>query len=112
MPQCQTCGSQVPEHADVCPDCGMEMKNAPASTPGIPPPRVSGSSETKTYGKSIMAREHEGKHTLPRRSFFGKDADKRFRLFKGLRTLLSPIELLFSGKLPNMPMTSWRRASP
>ena len=38
MPQCQTCGSQVPEHADVCPDCGMEMKNAPASTPGIPPP--------------------------------------------------------------------------
>jgi len=25
----------------------------------LSPPRVSGSSETKTYGKSAMAREHE-----------------------------------------------------
>jgi hypothetical protein len=34
--------------------------------------RVSGSSETKTYGKGATRREHEEQHTLPRRSFFGK----------------------------------------
>jgi hypothetical protein len=38
---------------------------------------VSGSSETKTYGKRAMAREHEEQHMLPRRSFFGTDAEER-----------------------------------
>jgi hypothetical protein len=45
---------------------------------------VSGSSETKTYGKGGRMREHEELPTLPRRSIFGKDLDKRSRLFKGL----------------------------
>ena len=37
------------------------------------PIRVSGSSETKTYGKSAAVRAHEKQQTLPRRSIFGKD---------------------------------------
>jgi len=39
--------------------------------------RVSGSTETKTYGKGAAGREHEEKQTLPRRDFFGKDIDER-----------------------------------
>jgi pSer/pThr/pTyr-binding forkhead associated (FHA) protein len=31
MAQCSTCGSNVPDNAVVCPDCGMELK------PSIPP---------------------------------------------------------------------------
>jgi hypothetical protein len=34
---------------------------------------ASGSSETKTYGKSAMVREYEEYPTFPRRSIFGKD---------------------------------------
>ena len=90
----------------------VEMKNAQASTPGIPPPRVSGSTETKTYGKGTTGREPKKNQTLPRRSIFGKDADKRFRFFNGLRTLLSPIELPFSGKFPNMTHDLVAGASP
>jgi hypothetical protein len=39
--------------------------------------RVSGSIETKTYGKDATVREREEKRTLPRRSIFGKDRDER-----------------------------------
>jgi hypothetical protein len=39
------------------------------------PYRSSGSSETKTYGRRIAMREHKELHTLPRRSFFGKEID-------------------------------------
>ena len=59
---------------------------------------VSGSSETKTYGKSATVREHEEYPTLPRRSIFGKDLDPRSRIFNMLHVLLSPPEALFSGK--------------
>jgi len=41
------------------------------------PDRVSGSSETKTYGKDVAMREHAELQTLPRRSVFGKDEDER-----------------------------------
>jgi RNA-directed DNA polymerase len=41
-----------------------------------PPTRVSGSTETKTYGKDAAGREHEEKRTLPRISLFGKDVDE------------------------------------
>src|SRR5215813_7491080 len=39
MFQCPTCGSSVSEHADVCPDCGMELKGAstPEAKPSPPP---------------------------------------------------------------------------
>jgi len=60
---------------------------------------VSGSSETKTYGKGVTLREHEEQPTLPRRSFFGKDIDERSRVFKELQVPFSSIEALFSGKL-------------
>jgi hypothetical protein len=60
--------------------------------------RVSGSSETKTYGKGTMAREHEDESTLPRRRIFGKDVDERARVFNVLHGLFSPAEELFSGK--------------
>jgi hypothetical protein len=39
--------------------------------------RGSGSTETKTYGKSTTVRAHEEQQTLPRRSFFGKGGDER-----------------------------------
>src|SRR6476620_757245 len=58
---------------------------------------VSGSSETKTYGKGVALREHEEQHTLPRRSIFGKDLDARSRVCNMLHVLLSPPEALFSG---------------
>jgi hypothetical protein len=48
------------------------------------PIRVSGSTETKTYGKGATGKEREETQTLPRRSFFGKDIDKRSRFFKEL----------------------------
>jgi hypothetical protein len=38
--------------------------------------RVSGSSETKPYGKGVAPREYEEQPTLPRRSIFGKDSDE------------------------------------
>jgi len=38
---------------------------------------VSGSTETKTYGKSATVREYEEQQTLPSRGLFGKDADER-----------------------------------
>jgi hypothetical protein len=34
--------------------------------------RVSGSSETKTYGKGVTMREHKALHTLPRRAILGQ----------------------------------------
>src|ERR1051326_7912697 len=40
MPQCPTCGSNVPEKADVCQDCGMDLIQAqgPADqAPAAPP---------------------------------------------------------------------------
>ena len=61
--------------------------------------RVSGSSETKTYGKSTLVREHEEQPTRPRRSLFGKDSDERARIFNALHMLFSSPEGLFSGKL-------------
>jgi hypothetical protein len=61
--------------------------------------RVSGSSETKTYGKTVALRAHEEQHTLPRRSIFGKDSDDRARVFNALHVSVSPTEVLFSGKL-------------
>lgn len=45
MPQCTTCGTQVPENVPICPDCGTELKAAPqqpASPPPTPPPASSG----------------------------------------------------------------------
>jgi hypothetical protein len=74
--------------------------------------QVSGSIETKTYGKDARVRECEEKRTLPRRSFFGKDTDERSRVFKGLQVLFSPIDALFSGKLSYTSITGRRRASP
>jgi hypothetical protein len=66
------------------------------------PCRVSGSTETTTYGESATVGEHEEQHTLPRTGVFGKDVDERQRLFKSLRAMSSPVEILFSGKLPYM----------
>jgi len=43
--------------------------------------------------------------TCPRTSLFGKDTGKSLRLFKDLRTMFSPVALLFSGKLSHMPIT-------
>jgi hypothetical protein len=60
---------------------------------------VSGSSETKTYGKSATVREHEEYPTLPKRSIFGKDIDARSSIFNVLQVLFSPTEVFFSGKL-------------
>ena len=39
--------------------------------------RVSGSSETKTYGKGTMAQWDHAKPTLPRRGIFGKESDEK-----------------------------------
>ena len=63
------------------------------------PDWVSGSIETKTYGKSTLVREHEEQPTRPRRSLFGKDSDERARIFNALHMLFSSPEGLFSGKL-------------
>ena len=60
---------------------------------------VSGSSETKTYGKDATRREYKELSTLPRRSLFGKDIDARSRVFNVLHVLLFLTEALFSGKL-------------
>jgi hypothetical protein len=60
---------------------------------------VSGSSATKTYGKGVAMREHKELETLPRRGIFGKDIDERSRVFNALQVLVSPTEVLFSGKL-------------
>jgi hypothetical protein len=72
---------------------------------------VSGSSETKTYGKDVVLREHRELHTLPRRSIFGKDVDERARVFNALHVLFSPAEGLFSGKLSCTPIAGRWRAS-
>ena len=90
------------------PHIQMEYKTCHARTPvivlcllsAVPhrPIRVSGSSETKTYGKDVVLREHRERHTLPRRSLFGKDV-VRARVFNALHVLFSPTEGLFSGKL-------------
>src|SRR5262245_50267637 len=61
--------------------------------------RVSGSSETKTYGKSVVMRAHKERPTLPRRSFFGKDNAERSHIVNVLQALFSPTEALVSGKL-------------
>ena len=39
MAQCPTCGSKVPDDADVCPDCGMDLQSSPplADAPAAPP---------------------------------------------------------------------------
>jgi pSer/pThr/pTyr-binding forkhead associated (FHA) protein len=36
MPQCSTCGAAVPEHDQVCPDCGMELGTS-SHSPAAPP---------------------------------------------------------------------------
>jgi hypothetical protein len=74
--------------------------------------RVSGSTETKSYGKSAPVGEYEEQQTLPRRSVFGKDSNKSSRFFKGLQVLFSPTEALFSGKLSYTVITGRRRVSP
>jgi hypothetical protein len=38
MPQCPTCGSNVPEQADVCQDCGMDLTNAQTPAAAAPLP--------------------------------------------------------------------------
>jgi hypothetical protein len=73
--------------------------------------RVSGSSETKTYGKGVAPREYEEQPTLPRRSIFGKDIDERARIFNTLHVLVSPPEGLFSGKLLGTAIAGRWRAS-
>ena len=73
---------------------------------------VSGRSETKTYGKSAVVREREESKTLPRKSFFGKDHDKRSRVFYVLQVLFSLTEVLFSGKLSSTAIVGPHRASP
>src|SRR5438270_5236285 len=73
--------------------------------------RVSGSSETKTYGKSAAVRAHEKQQTLPRRSFFGKDTTERLHIFNVLQTRFSPTEALFSGKLSYTDIARGCRAS-
>ena len=75
------------------------------------PSRVSGSSETKTYGKSTTASEHEEEPTLPRKHFFGKDSDERLRVFNALHVLVPPADALFSGKLSYTVIARWCRAS-
>ena len=72
---------------------------------------VSGSSETKTYGKDATARAHEEQPTLPRRRVFGKDSDARVRVFNTLYILLFPTEALFSGKLSCTVIAGRYRAS-
>ncbi len=72
---------------------------------------VSGSSETKTYGKSAAVRAHEKQQTLPRRSFFGKDTTERLHIFNVLQTRFSPTEALFSGKLSYTDIARGCRAS-
>jgi hypothetical protein len=74
--------------------------------------RVSGSTETETYGKGVSGREREEKPTLPRRSFFGKDIGERSRFFDMLQVLVSPTEALFSGKLSCKAIAGRCRASP
>jgi hypothetical protein len=76
------------------------------------PSKVSGSSETKTYGKGVPVREHEKLPTLSRRRIFGKDLDRRSRIFRGLQVLFSPPEALFSGKLLCRAIAGQWRASP
>jgi hypothetical protein len=73
--------------------------------------RVSGSSETKTYGKGATRREHEELPTLPRRPFFGKDGDERSRVFNALHVLVSPAYALFSGKMSYTAIARRGRAS-
>src|SRR6266853_1940960 len=73
---------------------------------------VSGRSETKTYGKSTAVREREESKTLPRKSFFGKDHDKRSRVLNVLQVLSFSNEGLFSGKLPSTALVGRQRASP
>lgn len=36
MAQCPTCGSNVSEQAEVCPDCGMDLKSAQSAQPSTP----------------------------------------------------------------------------
>ena len=42
--QCPTCGSRVPDGADVCPDCGMDLQSLSPPTPS-PTPDVASSAE-------------------------------------------------------------------
>lgn len=36
MPQCPTCGSNVPEQVTVCSDCGMDLKGVASAAPEAP----------------------------------------------------------------------------
>lgn len=74
--------------------------------------RVSGSTETKTYGKGATGREREEKQTFPKIGLFGKDVDERARLCKDVRTIFSAMERPFSGKLRYTSITWCRRVSP
>ena len=76
------------------------------------PYRVSGRSETKTYGKSAVVREREESKTLQRKGFFGKDHDERPRIFNVLQVLCSLAEVLFSGQLSSTAIVGPHRASP
>jgi hypothetical protein len=65
-------------------------------------------------GVTLISIWKGGSYESPTRSIvqpFGKDADKRLRLFKDIRTLLAPVEPLFLEKLSNMTITLWQRAS-
>jgi hypothetical protein len=73
--------------------------------------RVSGSSETKTYGQDVALRAHAELRTLPRRHFFGKDSDERSQGFSALHVLISHADALFSGKLSYTAVARRCRAS-
>jgi hypothetical protein len=119
-----TCPSVVP----IIPLPGLALLGFPSGNGSIPipyktekallpepvfhPTRVSGRSETKTYGKSTAVREREESKTLPRKSFFGKDHDKRSRVLNVLQVLFFSNEGLFSGKLPSTALVGRQRASP
>ena len=100
-----------------------EHSTVPSPDRGLPPSTsasafsvktrnwVSGSSETKIYGKGVVLRAHEEQHTLPRRSLFGKVRvrDDVFTMGYGLFALPSSP---FSGKLQYTTIPGGRSTSP
>jgi hypothetical protein len=51
-----------------------------------------------------MVGEHEEQQMLSRTGVFGKDVDERYRLFKHMRVMFSPIGILFRARdLPSRP---------
>ena len=96
-----TDGTNCCQQSDVSLDCASAMRNIVSliRSCGARTDRVSGSIETKTYGKSTTAREHEEEPTLPRRNLFGKGTTEISRIFKEVHVQCAPIEALFSGQL-------------